>query len=155
LSNLSPLFPSTDQFYNYNNNNGSVDRNSSGSNVETANNYILPAEIPYFPPTPQLPIPSGQPLNNYNDMYDKYYNQSVDLNVQREITRSRVRNGIMKHRAAELYDLNSGVHKEVVLQTTSKNGGKFNLGFDLLDNSLDKIQSVYIKYHDVSKRKIM
>jgi hypothetical protein len=48
-----------------------------------------------------------------------------------------------------------GVTKqEIDLAVKSKNKGKFKLGFGLLDNSLDKIESVYIKYHDLTKRKL-
>jgi hypothetical protein len=35
----------------------------------------------------------------------------------------------------------------------SSKGGKFKLGIKFLENNLDKIQKVYVKYHDLSKRK--
>jgi hypothetical protein len=52
-------------------------------------------------------------------------------------------------------EINSGVHKEVVLNTVGVDGGRFRLVFRFMDDSLDKIQKVYVKYHDLSKRKIM
>jgi hypothetical protein len=45
-------------------------------------------------------------------------------------------------------------NQEIDLQTRSKDG-KFKLVFKMFDNKLDKIQSVYVKYHDLSKRKLM
>jgi hypothetical protein len=45
------------------------------------------------------------------------------------------------------------VTQEVDLPSKSK--GKFKLGFRLLDNSLDKVNKVYVKYHDITKRKLV
>jgi hypothetical protein len=45
-------------------------------------------------------------------------------------------------------------NQEIDLKTKSKKGS-FKLVFKMFDNSLDKIQSVGVKYHDLSKRKLM
>jgi hypothetical protein len=44
---------------------------------------------------------------------------------------------------------------EIPLQTVSDKGGTFKLVFKMFGDGSDQIERVIIKYHDISKRKLM
>ena len=45
--------------------------------------------------------------------------------------------------------------KKFYFKLLTKKKGRFILGFKLFEGDFDKIQRVYVKYHDFTKRKLM
>lgn len=106
----------------------------------------------------------------YNNQYD-YYNNSYCTNNTNHGTVSTTpelnplnsrpvysvnwderREPILKH-LREISPILESTTQEFKLQTKSKNG-HFKLGFKLLGNSANNIEKVYVKYHDIAKRKL-
>jgi len=112
--------------------------------TQVSSNYVIPGQFSYLPPTDYNYEYIYDPLNSPN--YENY------------------RNRVIQGTYTNVNEVSLGIHKEVVpyvgnseivLNTTSKKGGTFKLCFKLIDNNLNKIEKVFIKYHDLSKRKIM
>lgn len=117
---------------------------------------------PLFSQSEQFSNHSNQNLNTEDNRYSSYtndtnhatvgYNDEPVQSVNWSERRHKVERGVLL-KAAEDQALVLTKH-EIDLPTKSSRG-KFSLGFKLLDNSLNKIDSVYVKYHDITKRKLI
>jgi hypothetical protein len=99
-------------------------------------NYYTPAGVPE-------PMP-----NNFNP-----YNQNVTMNSNRGYFPTPEEFAEIRYKIIDKYHNNGHSSKIVLLKENSN--GKFELNFDFVDVGFTKLKKVYIKYHDVSKRKLM
>ena len=131
-----------------------------------------------IPKTPRLSYEIGEVTNNVTNstLLGEMPNRSIYIgNSYRNIEDlSSYRNRVLKNMQNNYYgygdhnlisESNYGKEvvpielldqdKEVVLNTKPKTGSRFTLVFRLLDDNLNKIEKVLVKYHGLSKRKIM
>lgn len=152
LTPVSNFFPSLEDIGGDNTSNKSAksiisvrsDISKYGSNNSTSNSEVLAisSHLPILPPNQDIVRISSYTNETNHATVGSKSNTPVNWGDRRDL----VRNNIQQ----VLIDFSE---KEVVLSTpTSK--GKFRLGFKLIDNNLDKIEQVYVKYHDISKRKL-
>lgn len=141
LSNLTPLFNDVERFVGeFDHNDPNIaPTNTVGDwpiavSINSENNSVV-----------QEDLRSSSYTNDTN--HGTVGSKSTSINW--EDRRIEVHRRRLLHAAWEEHQL---ITHEVELKDKSK--GKFKLGFKLLDNSLDKLGRVYVKYHDMGKRKL-
>jgi hypothetical protein len=103
------------------------------------NTYTMPHGVP-------TPMPDNYNPYNYNP-----FNQMVPTN-RNDIYPTSSQYSEMRHQIIDRFHKNGFSSKIVLLRDDDK--GRFELNFDFVDRSFTKLKRVYIKFHDVSKRKI-
>jgi hypothetical protein len=119
-----------------------VSKNATFGNTQSypvsgfnGDNYYTPAGVP------------GPMPDNFNP-----YNQVVTTNSNRDYFPTAEEFAQFRYKIIDRYN-NNGLSSKIVLLENSK--GKFELNFDFMDLDFTKLKKVCIKYHDLSKRKLM
>ena len=118
--------------------------------------------------TDERPIMAGTVFPEYYRQLWGSVNGPSDVSTYgKQIDWEHLRQRVNGNTSTKCHELLNGVNKEVVnvdlygpnpeypLRIKSKNGGLFKLGFRLFEGDFDRIEKVYIKYHDITKRKLM
>lgn len=172
LDNEDIIFSPKDVGWNVNNSRNLVNDSIYDGTVvsnETFNlesdNYNTPSTMtPLFDNNEEIyNTQSSQNFNNLNDSYctNNTNHGTVSTTPDLDPLNSRPvysvnwdeRRGPILQYMQEMSPVLESTTQEFKLQTKSKSG-QFKIGFKLLDNSINKIEKVYIKYHDIAKRKL-
>lgn len=124
-----------ESLYDYENNNYSYENCNTNNNYTTSNdNYNT--DVPYY---------------RDNEGYLVHRQPVTSVNWSEK--RHDVRRGMALQKALNTGDI--CISKQEIDLITKSKTGKFKLGFKLFGNNFENIEKVYIKYHDLTKRKLV
>jgi hypothetical protein len=115
---------------------------NTSSYLQPLRHYDLPGQVPFHPDYPESPVPSVNQVSEYNNPSTTLGRVGSPYNyMDNRIARAQ------DYLAAEAAGFSS---KEVVVKS-SKVQGKVKVGFTFAND----VESVYVKYRNLSKRKFL